>query len=233
MTSGMDKLEKYLVNNGKINNTDNRLLRDIVYHRIFDGIRNARLKPGDALSEPRLAKALGISRTPVREALHSLVLEGLLEVIPGRAVLIASPSIQKIFDSLYLRELLEPEMMKMVAENRSDTNLEKLKNLTLVMEQAAKSGERAAWYQADNEWHELMSASCPNSLLGDMVLQVRNRITIVSSDENVTDGYLIDGTKEHMAIVEALESKDGEKAFSLVKNHLKHLREDIQKRYKI
>ena len=233
MPSGMDKLEIYLSEHGKIENSRTRLLREVVYERLYDAIRNVRLQPGDALSEPRISKALGISRTPVREALHLLTQEGLLEVIPGRAILVASPSTRKIFDTLQMRELLEPEMMKSVAENMSAENQQKLHEITQEMERAAQAGDRPAWSKADNIWHELISRSCPNQLLGDTVLQIRNRVFIIAADENVTNQFLIDGTGEHRKIVEAIIDRDGEKAKQLVIEHLKHLKADILKRYNI
>lgn len=233
MLSGMDKLEKYLVDNGPITNSRTRLLREVVYDRLYDGIRNTHLQPGDALSEPRISKALGISRTPVREALHLLTQEGMLEVIPGRAILIASPSTQKIFDALQLRELLEPEMMKLVAETMSLENQQSLQELTQKMEHAAQIGDRPSWSKTDNQWHEIISRSCPNQLLGDLVLQTRNRIFIIASDENVTDQFLIDGTAEHRKIVDAIIERDGEKAKHLVLDHLRNLRADMIKRYNI
>ncbi len=231
MATGMDKLEKYLVEQGIIENLHSRLLREVVYERLFDAIRNVYLCPGDALSEPRISKALGISRTPVREALHILTQEGLLETIPGRAVLIASPSTQKIFNTLQLRELLEPEMIKSVAVHIAEENRQKLQKATQQMEEAARTGNRPAWSKADNIWHELISRSCPNQLLGDMVFKIRNRVIIIAADENVTDQFLIDGTAEHREIVEAIIDRDGERAKRLVTKHLKHLRADILKRY--
>lgn len=233
MLFGMDKLENYLLTQGEIQNTGDRFLRQIVYDRLYDAIRNTHLQAGDALSEPRIAKALGISRTPVREALHLLTQEGLLEVIPGRAVLVASPSIRNIFDALQLRELLEPEMMKAVALNMSDEDIQTLQQITATMEHAARAGDRPGWSRADNQWHELMSRACPNRLLGDTVLQTRNRIFITAADENVTDQYLIDGTQEHQKIVAAIEARDGELARQITLNHIKNLKADMIKRYNI
>lgn len=230
---GMDKLEKYLAEKGRPENFGNRLLRDVVYDVLFKALRSVHLQPGDALSEPRIAKAMGISRTPVREALHQLTQEGLLETIPGRAIMVASPSIQKIFDALQLRELLEPEMMRLVAEKISDENLLKLQKATEQMEKASKEGDRPGWSAADNIWHELISISCPNKMLGETVFQIRNRVIVIAADENVTNQFLIDGTAEHKEIVEAITKRDSGLAAALCAKHLKHLREDILKRYNI
>jgi DNA-binding GntR family transcriptional regulator len=233
MQSGMDKLESYLLEQGKIQTTGAQLLRQVVYDRLYDAIRNTHLQPGDALSEPRIARALGISRTPVREALHLLTQAGLLEIIPGRAVLVASPSMRNIFDALQVRELLEPEMMKAVAHAMSAEDMQTLQDITAVMEHAAQSGDRPGWSRADNQWHELMSRACPNRLLGDTVLQTRNRIFTTAADENVTDQYLIDGTQEHKEIVAAIQARDGDLARQLTLNHIRNLKADMIKRYNV
>ena len=233
MLLGMDKLETYLLEQGPIKDVGSRLLREVVYQRLSEAIRHVPLQPGDALSEPRIAKALGISRTPVREALHLLTQEGLLEVIPGRAVLVASPSMRKIFDTLQLRELLEPEMMKSVAENMTEADIQQLQEITAEMEHTATVGDRPGWSKADNQWHELISRACLNRLLGELVLQTRNRIFITAADENVTDQYLIDGTREHKKIVEAIQARDGETARQLTLDHIKNLKADMTRRYNI
>ncbi|GAB4430923.1 MAG: GntR family transcriptional regulator [Anaerolineae bacterium] len=229
----MDKLEDYLLAQGPVEAVGARLLREVVYDRLYDAIRNTRLQPGDALSEPRIARALGISRTPVREALHLLTQAGLLETIPGRAVLVASPSMRNIFDSLQVRELLEPEMMKAVALTMAAGEIRELLEITAEMERAAATGDRPGWSRADNQWHELMSRACPNRLLGELVLQTRNRIFITAADENVTDQYLIDGTQEHKKIVAAIEARDGELARQLTLNHITNLKADMIRRYNL
>ena len=95
------------------------LLRDIAYERIKDAIRLSRLQPGQPLSETRLSRELGISRTPVREALQLLAQEGLVQVIPGRAVTVAAPSVQEVMDAIHVRLLLEPEVTRLAAKHIS------------------------------------------------------------------------------------------------------------------
>ena len=200
----MDKLEKYLSKIGPVDGTDSRLLRQIAYERLRDGIIHAGLKPGEPLSETRISKAIGISRTPVREALQQLAKEGLVQVIPGRAVTVAAPSMQEVLDTVHVRELLEPEVARLAAEAMSASDLKLMQELTKKMEHAAKVGDRPGWSQADMQWHETLINSCPNHLLGEMVLQARNRMYHKGSDEHVTDQYLIEGTQEHKRVIEAI-----------------------------
>lgn len=227
IASGMDKLEAHLVAEGSIDSNGPRLLREVAYERLYDSIRALRLQPGDMLSEPRLSKALGISRTPVREALHLLTQAGMLEIIPGRAILIASPSMRRIMEVLEIRVLLEPEMMALLAGSLSQANQDLWFSITDTMSEAALAGDRVSWSKADDSWHELASQLSPNKVLGEMVLQARNRIFVVSNDENVSDQYLIDGTAEHSNLVTAIAAGQAEEARQIWREHIHQLKEDI------
>ena len=96
------------------------LLRDIAYQRIKDAIRTAELRPGQPLTETGLSKMLGISRTPVREALRALAQEGLVQIIPGRAVTVAAPSFNEVMDAIHVRYLLEPEVTRLATKALTD-----------------------------------------------------------------------------------------------------------------
>lgn len=223
----MDKLEQYLAEMGHIIESDSRLLRQIAYERLHEAIKHAQLEPGEPLSETRISRALGISRTPVREALQQLVQEGLLQVIPGRAITVAAPSIQEVLDALHVRELLEPELVRLAAEAMYEEELKTLQELTEEMERAARAGDRPAWSKADIKWHETLCNGCPNRLLGQMVLQARNRIYNKIADEHVTNQYLIEGTLEHKQIVDALAAHDGKRVEQLMLEHIRNVRENM------
>ena len=230
MAEAIDKLEKYLTDAGPVDDADSRLLRQVAYDRLHDGIINAGLKPGEPLSETRISKALGISRTPVREALQQLEKEGLVQVIPGRAVTVAAPSMQEVLDTLHVRELLEPEVARLAAEALSAEKRIALQALTEEMERKAVTGDRSGWSKADIQWHEILSGSCPNRLLGELVLQARNRMYHKGADEHVTDQYLIDGTKEHRDVVDAILAGDGDLAEQLTRHHIRSVRENMFRR---
>jgi DNA-binding GntR family transcriptional regulator len=230
MLDAMSKLENYFAEHGEISESDSRLLRDIAYERIQEAIKSTHLQPGDPLSETRLSRALGISRTPIREALQQLAKEGLLQIIPGRAITVAAPSMQEVLDALHVRELLEPEVVRLAAEALPAPARERLQQLTAEMERTSGVGDRPGWSKADIQWHEVLTDHCPNRLLGQMVLEARNRIYIKAADEHVTDQYLIEGTMEHKQIVEAIMAGDGEKAEQLMLDHIRSVRENMFKR---
>lgn len=231
MTQSMDELEKYILAMEPIEATDSRLLHDIAYERLKSALKLTPTQPGDLLSESRISKALGISRTPVREAIRHLAQDGLLEVIPGRAIVIASPSIQDVIDALHIRELLEPVMISLVAEVFPTEARKLLQETTERMEQAAQAGDRSAWSKADTLWHELLSEHCPNKLLGKLVLQARNRVVGIVFQDYYNRQYLIEGTVEHRAIVDAIMAKDSSTAENLMSEHIKEARRNLFRQY--
>ena len=228
----MDNLESYLAKQTEpaADNSQRRRLRDTAYERLKDALRHADLQPGQPLSETYLSKILGISRTPVREALQQLAQEGLLQTIPGRAVTIAAPSIQGVLNLIHVRSLLEPEVARLVAESGSADVVEKLRAALSKMDQAIEQGDRAAWSKADTEWHEVLSQACPNALLGEMTLQMRNRAHYLSVDNQTTQTRLSHCTQEHRQIVDAIAARDGPSAEQAMRQHIHELRESMFRR---
>lgn len=225
----MDQLERYIsAHDADYSANDSRLLREVAYERLKDAIRHANLPPGEPLSENRLSRMLGISRTPVREALQMLAQEGLVEIIPGRAVRIANRSFQAVVDVLHLRSLLEPELTRLVAENISAQQLDELWDCLLRMETAVREEDRTAWARADALWHELLSAACPNELLGEVTLQMHNRIhRYASIDNELKLEQLRKGTAEHRLIMEAMSAGDARGAEQAMREHLDSLRKNL------
>jgi len=225
----MDALESYLsAHQTELPEDDSRLLREMAYERLKDALRHANLQPGEPLSENRISKALGISRTPVREALQMLSQEGLVEIVPGRAVFVASRSFRDVLDVLYIRLLLETELVRLVAETVTAEQLEILWDCLNKMDTAVAQEDRSAWSRADTVWHETLSDACPNHLLGDLVLQMRNRIhRYTSIDHQLKIEQLRLGTAEHRQIIEHIANRDALAAESAMRQHIENLRSNL------
>jgi DNA-binding GntR family transcriptional regulator len=216
--------------NAQITADPPRLLSEITYERIKEAIRNADLEPGQPLSETKLSKSLGISRTPVREALQQLAQEGLVQIIPGRAVTVASLSIQEVMNVVHARSILEPEVARLVAASISSNDLETLWSVIQEMKEAIDNEDRTIWAKADSKFHEILSASCPNKLLGDMVIQVRNRISYLSTDNQTNRDRMLACTQEHQIVVEAIAAGDPQAAEEAMRDHINMLRESFFRR---
>jgi GntR family transcriptional regulator, rspAB operon transcriptional repressor len=125
------------------------LLREVAYSRLKDAIRDGELEPGEPLSEARLSDAFKISRTPIREALQQLAQEGLVQIQPNRTVAVAVLSLQEVLNVLHLRALLEPEIVRLVAESAPRSAVETLEECVTAMEDAAARGDEDARLAVD------------------------------------------------------------------------------------
>lgn len=225
----MDKLEQYLIRHqSDYPDSDSQLLRDIAYERLKDALSHADLDPGEPLSENRVSKALGISRTPVREAFQMLSSDGLVEVIPGRAVRVATRNFRDVVEGLHVRSLLEPELVRLTTEVISAEHLALLWQSQVEMEAAVIEGDRRAWSIADTVWHETLCASCPNQLLGELVMRMRNRVhRYTAIDHQITLEQLRNGTAGHREILEVIAARDGEAAERMMRDHVEGLRQNL------
>jgi DNA-binding GntR family transcriptional regulator len=228
----MDKLATYLAEQANHIHIDGALrLREVAYERLKDALQHAGLTPGEPLSENQLSKWLGISRTPVREALQQLAQEGLVQVIPGRAITVASRSLKEVLDVVHIRSLLEPELVRLVAESATEQQIETLQQTIEKMEDAIHSDDYAAWAKADTVFHALLNDACPNRLLGETSILMRNRVHhIADSDSKVNPARLAACTAEHRQIVDAIAAHDSKAAEQAVREHLAALRTSLLNR---
>lgn len=211
------------------NGKDGRLLRDIVYDRLKDDIRHGKLRPSEPLSENKLSKRLEISRTPIREALQRLAQEGLVRNVPGQGVTVAAPSMQEVFNVIHLRLLIEPELARLAAESIAAEDLEQLLRAVEEMEQAVEHENREAWSRADTLFHETLCEACPNELLGEMALQMRNRLHYMTTKTQTSQRRVGVCTHEHRAVVDAIAEEDAGTAQEAMAHHVEKLRESLFK----
>jgi DNA-binding GntR family transcriptional regulator len=225
----MDDLERYLAKETNNDGTEPpRLLREFAYERLKDAIRHTDVPSGYPLSETRISKILGVSRTPVREALQQLSQEGLVQVIPGRAVTVASRSIRDVLNVVHVRMLLEPEMMRLVTETISLAQVKTLQEALDGMEKALATGSQEDWSESDTVYHETLSEACPNQLLGEIVVQMRNRVHHLANVDSQTNPARLQAcTAEHREIVEAIVAKDGQAAANAMRSHINQLQQSL------
>ncbi|HET6445144.1 MAG TPA: GntR family transcriptional regulator [candidate division Zixibacteria bacterium] len=225
----MDKLEQYLASQPtKLTDDSSRLRREIAYVRLKDALQHADLEPGEVLSETRLSESLGISRTPVREALRQLAQEGLVQIIPGRAITVASHSLRSILNVVHIRLLLEPELVRLTTGTLSSLELDRLIGAVRDMEESCEQGDQTAWSRADTRFHEILGEACPNQLLGEIVTQMRNRAHHLANIDSQTNPSRLQAcTTEHREIVNSIVDKDGLSASETTRIHIEKLRESL------
>ena len=223
-------MEELKVLNGRKNGLERQLLRDVAYEKLKSAIQQGVLKPGEPLYEIHLSEMLEISRTPVREALQQLMLEGLVKNMPNRAMTVATLSMQEALNVLHIRSLIDPEVVRLVADSATKEVVDQLVGALERMELAADQDDRSEWSKADRTYHETLSEACPNELLGQMGLQMYNRVHLIAIDVQTTSKRLKECTQEHRDVVEAIVQQDGLAAQEAMQKHLRLVRESYFRR---
>jgi DNA-binding GntR family transcriptional regulator len=191
-----------------------------VFTRIQDDILNGVFKPGERLAETTLSSLLGVSRTPIREALKQLELEGLVKVIPNKGAVVTGVSNKDINDIYTIRKLIEGLAVRWAAENITREELAILSE-TLALEQYyIEKNDVTHLLKYDSIFHDtLFSASKSNPLMFVLktfhmyVQRSRNYALIHPERAKMVHG-------EHKAILDALIERDADKAEKLMVEHI-------------
>jgi DNA-binding GntR family transcriptional regulator len=191
-------------------------LSETVATRVRDMIVDGRLAPGERVNEVRLAARLGISRTPLREALSALAAEGALASSPRIGYFIAPLTLEE-FDQIYpIRATLDPEALRLAGLPPPD-HLERLQDLNRKI-RAARDVEKAILL--DNHWHLELLARCPNRVLIGLIKQFMGRthryeIALLREEQNLRIS-----AAEHNVILAALQSRNLKKACRALRRNM-------------
>ena len=128
-------------NLAKINLDNYKPLRDVVFENLRTAILDGNLKAGQRLMEVQLAEQLGVSRTPIREAIRKLELEGLVVMLPRKGAYVANMSFKDLIDVLEVRASLEGLAGSLAAERRRDEDIEELEKLSKEFEQCVREAD--------------------------------------------------------------------------------------------
>lgn len=199
-------------------------LRQLAYDRIREGILSLELKPGEPLSENRLAQKLQISRTPVREALKQLERDGLLRFAPPKGAFVTELRSQDILEIYQVRESLEGLAARLAAEQMSDADIATLDEELNERYRQVKSDAWRDTFHDDRHLHEQIIKAAGNRRLAQFLTLLHDhmyRIWHLSPPEPDRLQITLD---EHRAIIDALKARDGEAAAAAMVGHLRTAR---------
>ena len=148
--------------NFELNMNDFLPLRDVVFNTLRQAILRGELQPGERLLEIHLADKLGVSRTPIREAIRKLELEGLVLMIPRKGAVVAEITEKSLRDVLEVRRALEELAMKLACEKILDEEIEELKVAAKEFEDALKTGDVTVYAEADVKFHDIIYRTTDN-----------------------------------------------------------------------
>ncbi len=195
--------------------------KEEAYRLILDMILHGEVKEYEYLAEQRLAEAFGMSRAPVREALHTLCTERIMESVPRMGYRVAPISLREILDCIDVRLLLETECVRRACLNRSPASLELLDDIIVRYSHAVDSDENLRlWISSADSIHLFLAEMSNNVILARSILPIIDLIRRASI-QLIHDGRLKPKDEHlHVAILRAVRDGDSEKAQAL-------MREDI------
>lgn len=195
-------------------------LRDVVVKTLRQQILTGKLKPGERLLEIHLAEELGVSRTPIREAIRKLELEGLVTMIPRRGAEVAQISEKGMSDVLEVRKALDSLAGELACARITEGEKEQLREACLDFEKAIATKDKAKIAKADVTFHNIITEATRNirlaQLLNNLSEQMyRYRFEYIK-DENQHKAL----AEEHKRIYEAIRDNKPEQAVEALKNHI-------------
>ncbi len=202
-------------------------LRARVFNYISEEIINGNYKTGDPLVETRLAEGLGVSRTPVREALHQLELEGLVTLVPNKGVVVAGVSEKDVEDIYAIRSEIEGLAVRWAAERIDAELLRELEETAELMEYYTKKGDLAQVSKLDAKFHALIYASCKSKVLRHTLSTIMRYVQQARLGSLRVPTRAKQALKEHKAILNAIVLQDGALAEALMIAHIKQAQENL------
>ena len=207
--------------------------RDYALRCLTENILNLELTPGSMVSENELAAQLGLSRTPVREALMALAKVRLVDVYPQRGSAVALVYYELVEETCFMRRVFEVAVVEVAAKTASESDKVALRDNVMAQERFLQEGRAEALLPLDNELHKMLFMIARKSQMWDMMSSYtlhfdrvrRMALDPVRNDRNVAD---------HRAIVEAVCASDAAQAKKLMDRHLNRYKVDenaLRERY--
>ena len=195
-------------------------LREVVCETLRDAIRKGKMKPGERLMESQLAEDLGVSRTPVREAIRKLELEGYVIMMPRRGTYVANLSIRDVNEVFEIRTSLDSLASGLAAERITDEELERLQRLLVAIGGYIEENDMDKIVECDTEFHDLLYQASRNSRLVGIIFNLREQLTRFRSTSMAFPGRLKATLEEHRRIVEAIAQGDVAEARAAAEYHM-------------
>lgn len=195
-------------------------LRDVVFHTLRESILKGELEPGERLMEIQLAEKLGVSRTPVREAIRKLELEGLAIVLPRRGAIVAQITVSDLKDVLEVRTALEELTIELACKRITTEELEQLKECFYEFQKAARGRDLTVIVEADVAFHDVIYKASRNHRLIQILNNLREQMYRYRLEYIKDEAKRLLLIEEHKGIVQAIENNDIPAAKGAIQRHI-------------
>lgn len=204
----------------KVNMNEYLPLRDVVFHTLRQAILKGELEPGERLMEIQLANRLGVSRTPIREAIRKLELEGLVLMIPRKGAEVAKISQKSLKDVLEVRRSLEELAIELACQRMTEDEIRELEDAQKAFAAAVEKGEAMSIAETDEHYHDIIYNGTGNIRLVQILNNLREQMYRFRLE------YIKDADKrqvlmaEHEIILKAVRQRKSAEAKSAIREHI-------------
>ena len=204
----------------KVKMNDYLPLRDVVFNTLREAILKGELRPGERLMEIHLANRLGVSRTPIREAIRMLELEGLVLMIPRKGAEVAGISEQGLRDVLEVRRSLEELAIELACQRMADDDILELKKTQEEFRRAVRTADAMTIAETDEHYHDIIYNGTGNSRLIQILYNLREQMYRYRLE------YIKDADKrqilvvEHDQILKAIQNRHVAEAKAAIREHI-------------
>ncbi|HOB19261.1 MAG TPA: GntR family transcriptional regulator [Candidatus Atribacteria bacterium] len=212
--------------------SDELSLRQQVFNYILEAVLSGRFKPGEPLTELKLAEELGVSRTPVREALRQLEYEGLASSIPNKGVIVNGISETDIEEIYAIRALVEGLAVKWAAERITDKQRSDLEETFELMSFYTRKKDYQQLGKYDARFHNLLFDSCQSKVLRHILRMLMRYVEHARIGSFRVSERAEQALEEHRAILEAVLEGSADKARDLMTMHINNALVDLMEQRK-
>lgn len=203
-------------------------LRDVVFNTLRQAILRGELKPGERLMEIQLANKLGVSRTPIREAIRKLELEGLVLMIPRKGAEVADISEKSMKDVLEVRHALDELSVELACERISKAQIKELELAAIEFKKTLKSKDVTVIAEADVKFHDVIYTATNNQKLINLLNKIREQMYRYRVEHLKNEEVYPQLLAEHDEIIKYISKKDKEKAKKIVCQHIDNQFETVK-----
>ena len=197
-------------------------LRGKVFHRIREDILSGKYHENEELKEATIGAECGVSRTPVREALRQLELEGLVKIIPNKGAYVTGISDNDTRDIYVIRSYLEGLAARWACQHISEEEIDNLEEVVYLSEFHAKKQHYEQLVELDNKFHESIYRASGSKILEHQLTTYHQYLERFRKKSLQKEERVLRSNREHLAILEAIRHKDGDLAEKLAHEHIIH-----------
>ena len=218
-----------MINDFSVDMNEYLPLRDVVFNTLRKAILKGELKPGERLMEIALAERLGVSRTPVREAMRKLELEGLVSIIPNKGAYVTGITRKDVEDIYAIRSLLEGLCARWATAYITEKQLDALEENIYLSEFHASKGHAQKLTELDDQFHDILYEACSSKMLEHQLRDFHEYVRRMRKQNLSGSERGLEAVLEHKQIMEAICRKDADRAQELAALHMRNAYDNMIK----